>query len=280
MQLVKILAGVSVFASTAFSFTAKQPYFTFATSKKESLALHPITKGFEKQSSPVVIDIANENLEFDFSVDSSEVPERVTLLLGSREHNVETSYEPVVRSSDDLVLYKFKVPVSRIPSSLLYFATLEQEPLYVSLILASEGAGDSNVFVELLDLKLDFESGEDLKLPERFGSKPEIHHIFNGSPKTVSPWLAQFFCLVIAASLFGLLSTWAMSGAIGFDSLPSGMNLIYLLGFVGALIGLEYIFTQYYLGASIFVTLGNTLYLSIPGIWLGSRVLRYLTKRA
>ena len=94
MQLVKILAGVSVFASTAFSFTAKQPYFTFATSKKESLALHPITKGFEKQSSPVVIDIANENLEFDFSVDSSEVPERVTLLLGSREHNVETSYEP------------------------------------------------------------------------------------------------------------------------------------------------------------------------------------------
>lgn len=158
-------------------------------------------------------------------------------------------------------------------ASLLYYSTVLKEPLTASLILASKDGGENNIFVEVFDLDLAFDTEEKLSLPPRFGKLPEITHTFNSAPKTVSAWFAQVFCLIVVGCVLSLLLLWLNCGILSSLSLPkNSLVSLYLLGFVGSIFGMEYVFTQYYLGTSIFKTLENAFYVCLPGFFIGCKL--------
>ncbi|CUS20884.1 LAQU0S02e00562g1_1 [Lachancea quebecensis] len=267
--------------TSVLALSVKQSHVAFITSKQQPVALRTITNQFQKLDKPLVIEWQNETIELVFSVERDQKPQYASLALGPVERGVEAHYSPIVKDNEKegMSVYKFRIPIQRLSDSLLHYGAELHELLTASLILANKNGGPDNVFVELFDLSLAFGIDKKLSLPARFQSLPEIKHIFNAAPTTVSPWFAQMFSFIVLGCSLSLLLVWFRAGIFSSARLPQNTVVaIYYLGFVGAIIGLEYVFTQYYLGASIFKTLENAFYVSAPGLIIGCKLLVSLTK--
>ncbi|SCU89947.1 LADA_0F00760g1_1 [Lachancea dasiensis] len=278
MLLSKIAFTVLLSATSVLGLNVKQPHLALTSSHKKPLALSPINQDFEKVLQPVIIDRANETIELTFSIDTEEKPQQATLLLGSISRGVETHIEPLIKNVDSESTYKFEIAIEKLPEPLLYLGIKSREPLTASLILASENALAHNIFVELFDLDLIFDTEEKLSWPSRLGAQPEITHIFRSTPKTVSPLIAQFTSVIIAGFFLALLVAWTYLGTFSRVNFTSyGGAIFHLIAFVGCVLGMEYVFTRYYLGASIFDTLGHGFYVSLGGLFFGGKLLKSLS---
>lgn len=281
MLFKQIALAALLGVTSVLALSAKQPHVAFVTSKQQPVALRTISDQFQKFDKPLVVERQNDTIEFAFSIEREQKPQHASLALGLVERGIEAHYSPIIKDNEKegMSTYKFRIPIERLSDSLLHYGAELHEPLTVSLLLANKNGGSDNVFVELFDLSLAFEINRKLSLPARFQPLPEIKHIFNAPPTTVSSWFAQMFSFIILGCVLSLLLVWLKAGIFSSAKLPLNTVIaIYYLGFVGAIIGLEYVFTQYYLGASIFKTLENAFYVSAPGLLIGCKLLVSLTK--
>ncbi|SCU89300.1 LAMI_0D13058g1_1 [Lachancea mirantina] len=258
-------------------FSVKQAHVAFkgAIKKKPVAFTEPISPEFQKLSKLIVLDAIEDGLEVNFAIESTSLPERAILFLGSQELALDTHYLPQIKGRGQDQSYSFKVAAKEIPSALIYQATQKGESLVASLLLSSERAID-NIFIDLFDLKLGFDKPESLELPKRLGALPEIKHIFNAPPKTAPTVVAQFFSLLVATVSVGLVACWFTTGSVNFEGFPKGCPGGQFLAMMVSIVAMEYVFIKYYLGTSIFGTLWSALYVGLPGLWIGSKFLSNL----
>ncbi|SCU77393.1 LAME_0A00958g1_1 [Lachancea meyersii CBS 8951] len=275
MLFAQIAVTALLSVTGALGLTLKQPHVAFLSSEKRPVALSPVSQNYEKAVRPLVIDRANETLEFSFSLETENRPEQAVFLLGSVPRSAEISFEPIIKTQQNGFTYRFKVPVEKLPEPLLYLALESQELLTATLVLANTNGGSDNLFVELFDLKLDFEAGKELSWPARLESQPEITHLFKGTPKTAPAWITSSTSMVVGACFAVLLVAWMSMGMFSAVSLPlSSSKTLYVLAFIACIVGMEYVFVQYYLGASIFVTLEHAFYVCLGGLFSGAKLLQ------
>lgn len=261
-----MLRGISAFA-------VEKPRVYFKIDKSQQISLPPINAEFKTLEKAIVVNNHDEVINFEFEI-SDNIPQQVSFLVGSIDNSVESSINPSIEKQSNKNVYKFQIDVLSLSKMLLYFALKEKQNLSVSLILASEGATSENIFIKLFELTLDFEIKEKLELPPRLGPLPNVYHIFKANPKTISKIYALFCSSIIIA--LGFMVLIKMEKSI---KLPNGLAAIHFFGLLGSIIGTEFIFVKYYLGASIFTTLNHAFYSLTIMIYCGSRVLSYLSQK-
>mmetsp|Transcript_7857 Transcript_7857/g.7790 ORF Transcript_7857/g.7790 Transcript_7857/m.7790 type:complete len:279 (-) Transcript_7857:75-911(-) len=210
------------------------------------------------------------NLKDDFS----KAPNQIVVTLGNNK-GLDSSYVPKFDVSSKLI--SLSIPVKKIAERLKI-----EDKLFLNLIVG-DSRSKANLFKSLVEIL----PSEDLKASstyvevERNGIKPEIHHQFREDPKTVNPVIPIIFIGVATTLFFGLIITWCSiigTDLFGTFNQVSGCKLVYNFGFLISLIGFEFTFIRYYLGATIFVTLFYAFVLGGPSIYFGSRVFRDLAK--
>lgn len=220
----------------------------------------------------------DDTIKFSFQiVDYGAVPEQIALLVGLPDRDLEIPIKPTLKVKDNSILALFKLSLKDIPKSILYFVHNEEKPISGTLIVASFEVGKNDyIFTKTFEMNLDYDTFafDSFKEPIRYEQLPEIHHIFPSPPKTVSPFFAKIFVGIIILAGFSLLFAWISSGVIKFDNIATGLNLIYLLGFVVSIIGFELVFLRYYLGTNIFETINTSSLLGIFGLVIGTKYLR------
>ncbi|CEP61307.1 dolichyl-diphosphooligosaccharide-protein glycotransferase LALA0_S02e11474g [Lachancea lanzarotensis] len=260
----------------AAALTVKQPHVAFTSSRRNPLALSPLSSSYEKPAQPLKIDRANETLELSFSIDAEETPEQAILLLGSIARGVEISYEPIIKKTQGASTYKFQIPVGKLPEPLLYLSVVSKEFLTVTLVLAGANSDPTdNILVELFDVDLIFELEKQPSWPARMGPKPQITHIFKGAAKTAPAWLTRSTSVVVAVCFAAVIVAWQVLGIFSAVRFPlTSSRTLYALAFIGSVMGMECVFVQYYLGASIFVTLEHAFYASVGSLLAGAKLLQ------
>ncbi|SCU78585.1 LAFA_0A07360g1_1 [Lachancea sp. 'fantastica'] len=277
MLFIQIVLSALLSIHCAAGLTVKQPHVAFASSRRNPLAMSPLSSNYEKPAQPLKIDRANETLEVNFSIDTEDAPEQAVLLFGSISKGVEVSYEPIIKNVQSATsTYKFKIPIEKLPEPLLYLSIVSKEALSATLVLANpNGESSDNMLVELFDVDLVFELEKKPSWPARMGPKPQITHIFKGTAKTAPAWVTRSTSVIVAACFAAVIVAWQMLGIFTAVRLPlTNSRTIYVLAFVGSVIGMEYVFVQYYLGASIFVTLEHAFYASIGSLFAGAKLLQ------
>ena len=142
-----------------------------------------------------------------------------------------------------------RADVSQSQKDLPYQLATSAKPLKASLTLASFGTTQpytSHAF----DLTIQPDSASPPTAPpapERYGAKPEIHHIFQASPKSPPRIISLFFTLAVLATVPVLLGAWALLGANvdhagkAFGGAPVAHGL-----FLGSVLAMEGVFFMYY----------------------------------
>lgn len=281
MQFFKQLVVFVACITFALAYVAQDVHISFPTTKgKNSMMIGKISPGLGKDDvapTSITVDNANEVIEVNFAIDSSDKPFQNSLLVGLPDNNLEMVFEPEIKNNGKLSMYKYKIDLATLDSALLQQAFKSLEPIQATLILASSTAKPKdNLFRRVFQLDLDFEfDHSDLSLAGKFDIQPEIRHVFHAEPKRVAKPIARIFVVIIFFTILSLLVTWVNSCAAAFDNIPTGANALYFLGFVATIIGFEIIFARYYLGTSIFETLFSSLYLGAPGLLASTKFLRY-----
>lgn len=203
------------------------------------------------------------------------------VLLGYPEMHQEVAYEVFETNNEDI--YLFEIKVGNLDKNLFsLYQKANEKPMAVTIV-ASNPDDAQNINRVLFYLKFSKETIEahlledDVSLEREFFIKREMAHTFNEPPTQAPAVISRFFAIVILATFVVLLMVWSQQGAFNFDNIPTS-NSIYFVGFIGTVIGFEYIFTQYQLGTGIFETIYKALCLGVPGIWIGAKFLRSLEK--
>jgi oligosaccharyltransferase complex subunit delta (ribophorin II) len=116
--------------------------------------------------------------------------------------------------------------------------------------------------------------------PERYTSKPEIHHIFKADPRSPPKIISIVFTLAILATLPILLGTWAFLGGNldhmgkAFNASPVAHSL-----FFGSIIAMEGVFFMYYTVWNLFQTLPVAAVVGVVAYVSGSRALTEVQDR-
>lgn len=272
---MKLLRTVGLFAIATLgqALTIKDAHLAFPDTDKRGIMIGAINSQSEKLKQPVILDKLDQTIELNFASDVRLA--QATLLLGLPDQGLEQAIQATLTENQGLLLYRFKIPVNQLSKKLLHSAVHEGEVLTGSVVLAQEGDG---IFSTLFDVKLDVSETVTYIEPTRFGAKPEIHHVFNPEPETVSWAFAQIFSFAIVLATLGLMVSWMMTGSLSFGGLPQGFTIVYFLAFVGSVMGFEFIFARYYNGTSIFDTLKSAFLLFIPALWLSTKCLRNFGK--
>jgi oligosaccharyltransferase complex subunit delta (ribophorin II) len=155
---------------------------------------------------------------------------------------------------------------------------LHGKPLDVSILVGSFGK-DKSVEVHA-GSKVIVPSSQEHKPPVRLGPKPEIHHQFRASPRTVSAVVALVFAGAAAFTTVVLFGYWASVGA-NINSLSKALSdaPVGHVGLIASLASLETVFILYYLGRSIFDTLWSFAIIAPIIVFTGSRALRDVRER-
>ncbi|AGO12736.1 AaceriADR268Wp [[Ashbya] aceris (nom. inval.)] len=257
-------------ALSAAAFSVKDARLRFPHAKRADLALGAAGGTFQKVAEVVTLGAEDGEVRVELAVDGPG-PEQASLVLTAKQHAVDWVLPPAAERPAGGMTHSFSLDVAALPQELVALAQADSEPLAVSVILASPGA-DGNVFAGLFDLDVRSEYAE---APAVGGLLPEIRHVFQQPPKTVSPIFALVFCAAVAVCTVPVLGGWM--AAVGGSSNPTQTgSLLNSLGFLGAIVAAEVTFTRYYLGNSIFTTLAASLYVSIALLYFGSRTLRSL----
>lgn len=227
----------------------------------------------EKTTVPVVFDDTTSKLDLSFKIVGSTEPDQVFIKV-SNQDQIETSYKPIIKPTQGGYTAKLSLAYSKLPSLFKTSSSLD-------LALIVGGLGDSEpVFTSISGIEL----SEDLIAkgvaqyvkPDRFTVLPEIHHIFQNPPKTVNSGIALIFAVFSIIALFGLFVVWTGAGLINFKNFPASSDVVSHGVFISLIIGYEIVFFQYYLGSSIFSTIGKVFVLLGPTVYFGSKVLNYL----
>ncbi|RCK60831.1 Dolichyl-diphosphooligosaccharide--protein glycosyltransferase subunit SWP1 [Candida viswanathii] len=209
------------------------------------------------------------------SKDIDGKPEQIWISLADAEdEGIISHYVPTVKQSDITATIK----ASTLPDVLK-----SKDKLILSIVIADSKSKDNLLrrLVEILPSP-DFQATSKYQQKPRIGIQPEIHHIFRGDEQTVNPIIPVAFIGVATTLFLGLLGSWF--GFIGTKNLFSTFKtitttqLLYNVSFLVSLIGFELNFYKYYLGQSIFTTLFYGFILSVPCVYFGVSVLRYLAK--
>lgn len=116
--------------------------------------------------------------------------------------------------------------------------------------------------------------------PMRYGSLPEIHHIFRGDPKSPPKAISGLFTLAVLATLPVLLGGWLLLGAnVNHLSKAMGSDPVSHALFFGSLVALEGIFFLYYTSWNLFQTLPAVGIFGAIAFVSGSRALTEVQER-
>jgi oligosaccharyltransferase complex subunit delta (ribophorin II) len=90
----------------------------------------------------------------------------------------------------------------------------------------------------------------------RYGKLPEIHHIFGTDAKSPPRLLTLLFTLPVLAAFPALILTWAALGA-NVKHLPKALAAAPISHalFFGSIVGMEFVFYQYYTNWRLFQVL-------------------------
>lgn len=280
MQLVQIFTVFFALVCQCYGLSAVNSKLEFKGSNKKAVdfQLGPETKD-NSLVKPIEIDSLSETLIFSFNVKSSEGDlDRSHLLIGFAESGLETYLEPIVKDKKDGKVYTYKIQISKLPNALLSRSINDQEPLDVTLLLAKSGEGNKNIFKKAFQLKFSSSLDAEYEEPSRLIAKDEIYYSFRAEPKTAPEFIAKFFVVIAIATTVLLSIVWVSSGALSNAKIPNGMDSIYFFVLMVLIVGIEYVFTEYYLGVSIFETLYCSLCLGIPALIVGTKFLRDMSK--
>ncbi|KAJ8605279.1 hypothetical protein MRB53_041473 [Persea americana] len=116
--------------------------------------------------------------------------------------------------------------------------------------------------------------------PERYASKPEIHHIFRADPRSPPKLVSVVFTLAIIVTLPVLLGAWLLLGGnishVGkaLSASPVAHSL-----FLGSVLAMEGIFFLYYASWTLFQTLPAAAVVGAVAYVSGSRALTEVQER-
>ncbi|KAH3688996.1 hypothetical protein WICPIJ_000020 [Wickerhamomyces pijperi] len=218
------------------------------------------------ESDSLRLNSTEENLSVSFKIKSNTKPNQIFVKL-TNENGIESSFKPTTKKSGESYISKLSLPFTKLPT--LFQASSK---LFVSLVIASE---EDKYFetVGSIENTPYLISKSTYKPTEKFQAKPEIHHIFNEAPQTVDPSIAVVFSFLSIMTFFTLIVSWGFNGALNFGNFKFDLSHF---AFIALIIGYEVTFFFYYLGDSIFTTIGRVAILTGPTVWFGSRLLNYL----
>ena len=156
------------------------------------------------------------------------------------------------------------------------------KPLRASIILASFGSStpfNQNIF----DLTVQTDANAPPaapSAPERYSSKPEIHHIFRSDPQSGPRVISLVFTIATLATVPVLLGVWLFLGGnsdhIGkaFGTSPVAHGL-----FFGSIVAMEGVFFMYYVSWNLFQTLPVAAVVGTVAFVSGSRALTEVQER-
>lgn len=229
----------------------------------------------------IPVNLADTSLSIGFSlIDESNnsliTPKQVVIELSS--DNLDSSsylYPKLNQNKNKKSFYETSLPISKISKFLL-----TQDVINISILTGDDKNSKFNSFFTIGKFKpsqkLQQDVNNDIKLPIRFSEKNEIKHVFHGGPKSAPNIISTQFILDIFIAFFGLLFFWHYYDAVNFSNINKISPLSF--AFVGLLFIFEYVFYDYYLGASIFTTLTRLSVIGASTIYIGSKVLKNLYK--
>ncbi|CDR41956.1 CYFA0S08e01970g1_1 [Cyberlindnera fabianii] len=221
-------------------------------------------------AAPVTLDSVNSKIDITFDLEGTKrIPEQIFIKL-TNKNGIETSFKPITRVDSTTFTNKFTLSYSKLPK--IFTASKE---LDVSII-AGDVTDSKPIHARVGQIQLAdaLVAQSTYKKTEKFGPKPEIHHIFQGPPKSVSSVIALAFASMSVLCLIVLIGVWASQGALNFKNF-AGVGLNHFV-FIGLIISYEVVFFQYYLGSTIFETILRVLVLLGPSLWFGSKVLNHV----
>lgn len=233
------------------------------------------------QNEIIPINLADTRLSIGFSLvdesnDSIITPKQVVIELSSENLNSSSYFYPkLTQNKNKKSFYEANLPISKISKFLLV-----QDVIDISILTGDDESPKFNSIFTIAKFKpsekLQQDVNNDIKFPIRFGEKNEIKHIFHTGPKSAPSLISTQFILDIFIAFFGLLFFWHYYDAINFSNINKISPLSF--AFVGLLFIFEYVFYDYYLGATIFTTLTRSSVIGALTIYIGSKVLKNLYK--
>jgi oligosaccharyltransferase complex subunit delta (ribophorin II) len=116
--------------------------------------------------------------------------------------------------------------------------------------------------------------------PLRYGKQPEIHHIYRSDARSPPKFLTLIFTLAVVACLPALLLAWLALGA-NLNQLPKAFAAapISHVLFFGSIVGIEFVFYQYYTTWKLFQVLPVAGVVGVIGFLSGSGALTEVQER-
>lgn len=156
------------------------------------------------------------------------------------------------------------------------------QPIKASIVLASFGSS-TPLNHHTFDLTIDSDSAIPPVVPsppERYTSKPEIHHIFRSDPRSPPKIISLFFTLAVLAALPVLLGAWLyLGGNIDHVGKAFGANPLAHGLFFGSILAMEGVFFLYYTTWNLFQTLPVAAVVGTVAFVSGSRALTEVQER-
>lgn len=159
---------------------------------------------------------------------------------------------------------------------------LSTKPLKASITLASFGSStpfDKHAF----DIKIETDANTPLAIPappERYTSKPEIHHVFREGPKSGPKIFSLVFTLAVLAALPALFGGWIyLGGNLDHLSKAYGASPVAHSLFLGSIVAMEGVFFMYYISWNLFQTLPVAAVVGLVAFVSGSRALTEVQDR-
>jgi oligosaccharyltransferase complex subunit delta (ribophorin II) len=152
----------------------------------------------------------------------------------------------------------------------------------VSILLASFGSFTPyNQLAFNLDVQVDANAPPAAPAEvERYGSKPEIHHIFHGDPRSPPKIISLVFTIAVLATLPVLLGAWLfLGGNADHFSKAFGANPVAHGLFLGSIVAMEGVFFLYYVSWNLFQTLPVAAVVGTVAFVSGSRALTEVQDR-
>lgn len=159
---------------------------------------------------------------------------------------------------------------------------MSPKPLQASIIIASFGSS-TPLKQHTFDLTVQPDSNAPLAAPsppERYSSKPEIHHIFRSDPQSPPRIISLVFTLAVLATVPVLLGVWTfLGGNVDHLSKAFGASPIAHGLFLGSIVAMEGVFLMYYVSWNLFQTLPVATVVGTVAFVSGSRALTEVQDR-
>lgn len=225
------------------------------------------------EATPIVLQATDREIELSFqleleggSVVQPPVPHQVAIIVGSEQLSGSKYLYPSWHSGSKS--YDFKISVPKLSP---YLKTQDELTLKV-LLGDTDSVNNKIATVATVVLPDTIKQAVNVELPERFGPKPEIFHIFRQDPQQAPAAICQLFAAAASVIFFGLIFFWNTQDAVNLDNISKLTPLA--LPFVALLALIEAIFYSYYLGSSIFTTLDRLAIVGAATVYLGYKVLQ------